>query len=248
MSLPMPKFFGSRTNRGSVGSLTVLAAIFALMAAGTAAAFFFVGCRSEEKRNARVSYWNALWNTKNDEKTSHSRADGLGLRENCAQSGTQKRPPRDLSLFLTERASDARVFYNAFSERVSPLATLFPSTSRAQMYARFGRAHRTEHHLTKKREKTRILTTTTAKQILPRPPKRDSNRAPRWRPSYFAPSLSREKKNNDAPSFLFFFASKRQRTLPQHNFVEREREKRDKKRRTHRPEKHLRTQISSPTP
>tara|TARA_X000001036_G_scaffold404446_1_gene411757 strand:- start:268 stop:522 length:255 start_codon:yes stop_codon:yes gene_type:complete len=66
MSLPMPKFFGSRTNRGSVGSLTVLAAIFALMAAGTAAAFFFVGCRSEEKRNARVSYWNALWNTKND--------------------------------------------------------------------------------------------------------------------------------------------------------------------------------------
>ena len=145
--------------------------------------------------------------------------DGLGLRENCAQSGTQKRPPRDLSLFLTERASDARVFYNAFSERVSPLATLFPSTSRAQMYARFGRAHR-EHHLTKKREKTRILTTTTttAKQILPRPPKRDSNRAPRWRPSYFAPSLSREKKNNDAPSFLFFFASKRQRTLPQHNF------------------------------
>ena len=221
MSLPMPKFFGSRTNRGSVGSLTVLAAIFALMAAGTAAAFFFVGCRSEEKRNARVSYWNALWNTKNDEKTSHSRADGLGLRENCAQSGTQKRPPRDLSLFLTERASDARVFYNAFSERVSSLATLFPSTSRAQMYARFGRAHR-EHHLTKKREKTRILTTTTAKQILPRPPKRDSNRAPRWRPSYFAPSLSREKKNNDAPSFLFFFASKRQRTLPQHNFVERE--------------------------
>lgn len=150
--------------------------------------------------------------------------DGLGLRENCAQSGTQKRPPRDLSLFLTERASDARVFYNAFSERVSSLATLFPSTSRAQMYARFGRAHRTEHHLTKKREKTRILTTTTAKQILPRPPKRDSNRAPRWRPSYFAPSLSREKKNNDAPSFLFFFASKRQRTLPQHNFVERERE------------------------
>ena len=121
--------------------------------------------------------------------------DGLGLRENCAQSGTQKRPPRDLSLFLTERASDARVFYNAFSERVSSLATLFPSTSRAQMYARFGRAHRTEHHLTKKREKTRILTTTTttAKQILPRPPKRDSNRAPRWRPSYFAPSLSREK-------------------------------------------------------
>ena len=120
--------------------------------------------------------------------------DGLGLRENCAQSGTQKRPPRDLSLFLTERASDARVFYNAFSERVSSLATLFPSTSRAQMYARFGRAYRTEHHLTKKREKTRILTTTTAKQILPRPPKRDSNRAPRWRPSYFAPSLSREKK------------------------------------------------------
>ena len=52
----------------------------------------------------------------------------------------------------------------------------------------------TPHHLTKKREKTRILTTTTAKQILPRPPKRDSNRAPRWRPSYFAPSLSREKK------------------------------------------------------
>ena len=127
--------------------------------------------------------------------------DGLGLRENCAQSGTQKRPPRDLSLFLTERASDARVFYNAFSERVSSLATLFPSTSRAQMYARFGRAHRTEHHLTKKREKTRILTTTTAKQILPRPPKRDSNRAPRWHPSYFAPSLSRENKNNDAPSF-----------------------------------------------
>ena len=34
-------------------------------------------------------------------------------------------------------------------------------------------------------------------------------------------SLAR-KKNNDAPSFLFFFASKRQRTLPQHNFVERE--------------------------
>ena len=79
--------------------------------------------------------------------------DGLGLRENCAQSGTQKRPPRDLSLFLTERASDARVFYNAFSERVSSLATLFPSTSRAQMYARFGRAHRTEHHLTKKKRK-----------------------------------------------------------------------------------------------
>ena len=173
--------------------------------------------------------------------------DGLGLRENCAQSGTQKRPPRDLSLFLTERASDARVFYNAFSERVPPLATLFPSTSRAQMYARFGRAHRTEHHLTKKREKTRILTTTTtAKQILPRPPKRDSNRAPRWRPSYLAPSLSREKNNNDAPSFLFFFASKRQRTLPQHNFVERERD--FNKRRTKRPEKHLRTQISSPTP
>ena len=96
--------------------------------------------------------------------------------------------------------------------------------------------HIAEHHLTKKREKTRILTTTTtAKQILPRPPKRDSNRAPRWRPSYFAPSLSREKKNNDAPSFLFFFASKRQRTLPQHNFVERERD--FNKRRTKRPEK-----------
>ena len=110
----------------------------------------------------------------------------------------------------------------------------------------------TPHHLTKKREKTRILTTTTAKQILPRPPKRDSNRAPRWRPSYFAPSLSREKKNNDAPSFLFFFASKRQRTLPQHNFMERKllllSRERDFKRRTKRPEKHLRTQISFPTP
>ena len=170
--------------------------------------------------------------------------DGLGLRENCAQSGTQKRPPRDLSLFLTERASDARVFYNAFSERVSPLATLFPSTSRAQMYARFGRAHRTEHHLTKKREKTRILTTTTAKQILPRPPKRDSNRAPRWRPSYFAPSLSREKKTTT--HHLFSSSSRpNDNGLYRSTILWRER---DFKRRTKRPEKHLRTQISSPTP
>ena len=179
--------------------------------------------------------------------------DGLGLRENCAQSGTQKRPPRDLSLFLTERASDARVFYNAFSERVSPLATLFPSTSRAQMYARFGRAHR-EHHLTKKREKTRILTTTTAKQILPRPPKRDSNRAPRWRPSYFAPSLSREKKTTT--HHLFSSSSRpNDNGLYRSTILWREREllllsrERDfNKRRTKRPEKHLRTQISSPTP
>ena len=170
--------------------------------------------------------------------------DGLGLRENCAQSGTQKRPPRDLSLFLTERASDARVFYNAFSERVSSLATLFPSTSRAQMYARFGRAHRTEHHLTKKREKTRILTTTTAKQILPRPPKRDSNRAPRWRPSYFAPSLSREKKTTT--HHLFSSSSRpNDNGLYRSTILWRER---DFKRRTKRPEKHLRTQISSPTP
>jgi hypothetical protein len=57
MSLPMPKFFGSRTNRGSVGSLTVFAAIFALMAAGTAATFFFGGCvvvKREERRSAVV--------------------------------------------------------------------------------------------------------------------------------------------------------------------------------------------------
>jgi len=56
MSLPMPKFFGSRTNRGSVGSLTVFAAIFALMAAGTAATFFFGGCFiTREERNVSES-------------------------------------------------------------------------------------------------------------------------------------------------------------------------------------------------
>ena len=162
--------------------------------------------------------------------------DGLGLRENCAQSGTQKRPPRDLSLFLTERASDARVFYNAFSERVSSLATLFPSTSRAQMYARFGRAHRTEHHLTKKREKTRILTTTTAKQILPRPPKRDSNRAPRWRPSYFAPSLSREKKQQRRTIFSLLLRVQTTTDFTAAQFCG-ERERDFNKRRTKRPEK-----------
>ena len=111
----------------------------------------------------------------------------------------------------------------------------------------------TPHHLTKKREKTRILTTTTAKQILPRPPKRDSNRAPRWRPSYFAPSLSREKKTTT--HHLFSSSSRpNDNGLYRSTILWREREllllsrERDFKRRTKRPEKHLRTQISSPTP